>query len=815
MTRLGDGGRIGPYEVLGPLGAGGMGEVYLARDTRLGREVALKVLPPETARDPSRLARFEREARAVAAVNHPNIVTLHAIEEIEGERVIVMERVDGRPLSAVIAPRGLPLARVLDIAVPIADALSAAHERGVVHRDLKPPNVMVSDEGRVKVLDFGLAKWVAASDGVETAAPTATRTLEGVVVGTVPYMAPEQLRGEPVDARADIFSFGVMLYEMAAGARPFRGDTSADLTAAILREEPPSLASARTDLPARFVRLVSRCLEKDPRRRIQSAIDLRQQLQDLAEELRGGAVMAAAPTVSAPPAAPRTHRPWLWAAAAIGLVAAVAFATWQLPRLRSLGTGGRRPPGIRSIAVLPFDNLTRDASQDYFVDGLHDALITELAKLGTFGVTSRNSVMRYKGRALAMKDVAHELGVDALLEGSVLRTGNRVRITAQLIRGSTDEHVWAESYDRDLGDVLALLTDVSRAVAGRVQARVVDDAVPPAVAAPQPVVTPRVRPEAYEAYLRGREAMMGAASLRRLAEAADLFKQAATLDPGLAPAWGQLAACAAARAFLRLGPVSENLALVRDAARRALALDPREGSAYGALGVVELYFDWDFDRARLDVERAVALSPHELTARHAYADYLMVTGRLEESLEQVRLARDANPTSPPAQMIVLFHTAATRRADATRREARLTLERFPQMAGLAHSRLGDLLWRETKYEEALAEYRLAMGPDFEAFAAGFRRAGPRGALLAHAERLSKMAREAGRSPDWLGIAGCYAEAGRADQAFALLDEAFAARAPQLLHLVADPAFDGVRDDPRYADLLRRIGIPMAGRPAGR
>jgi TolB-like protein/tetratricopeptide (TPR) repeat protein len=816
VRRLGDGGRIGSYEVLGPLGAGGMGEVYRARDTRLGREVALKVLPPETARDPGRLARFEREARAVAKLNHPNIVTLHAIEEVGSERVIVMERVDGRPLSAMIAPHGLPLARVLDIAVSIADALSAAHERGVVHRDLKPANVMVSDEGRVKVLDFGLAKWVALSDGVETAAPTATRTLEGVVVGTVPYMAPEQLRGEPVDARADIFSFGVMLYEMAAGARPFRGDTSADLTAAILREEPPSLATARPDLPPRFVRLVSRCLEKDPRRRIQSAIDLRQQLQDLADDLRGGPARPAVAAASTPPAAaPRTRRRWAWMAAAAGLVAVLALGTWQLPRLRSLATGSRRPPGIRSIAVLPFDNLTRDASQDYFVDGLHDALITELAKLGTFGVTSRNSVMRYKGRALAMKEVAHELGVDALLEGSVLRTGNRVRITAQLIRGSTDEHVWAESYDRDLGDVLALLTDVSRAVAGQVQARVVDDAVPPAVAAPQPVVTPRVRPEAYEAYLRGREVMMGAASLRRLPEAADLLKQAVTLDPGLAPAWGQFAACAAAQAFLQLGPVSENLALARDAARRALALDPREGSAYGALGVIELYFDWDFDRARLDVERAVALSPHDLTARHAYADYLMVTGRLEESLEQVRVARDANPASPTAQMIVLFHTAATRRADATRREARLTLERFPQMAGLAHWHLGDLLWRERKYEEALAEYRLAMGPDFEAFAAGFRRAGPRGALLAHAERLSKMAREAGRSPDWLGIAGCYAEAGRADQAFTLLDEAFAARAPELLHLVADPAFDGVRDDPRYDALLRRIGIPMAGRPAGR
>ena len=821
MTPLGDGGRIGPYEVLGPLGAGGMGEVHLARDTRLGREVALKVLPPETAHDPGRLARFEREARAVAALNHPNIVTVHAIEEIDGERVIVMERVTGRPLSAVIEPRGLPLARVLDLAVPIADALAAAHERGVVHRDLKPANVMVSDEGRVKVLDFGLAKWVSPSEGVDTAGPTATRTLEGAVVGTVPYMAPEQLRGERVDARADIFSFGVMLYEMASGERPFRGATSADLTSAILRDEPPPLETARPDLPPRFVQLVARCLAKEPRRRIQSAIDLRQQLQDLAEDLRSGAGKPAAAAVSSPlPAAPRIGRRWAWTAGAVGLVAVLALATWQLPRLRSLGTGSRRAPEIRSIAVLPFDNLTHDAAQDYFVDGLHDALITELAKLGTFGVTSRNSVMRYKGSTLAMKEVARELGVDAVIEGSVLRTGNRVRITAQLIRGSTDEHVWAESYDRDLGDILALLTDVSHAVAGQVQTRLGAVGVPPPAAAPpaaaQPAVTRRVRPEAYEAYLRGRQVLQETVSGRRFPEAMAYFRKAVALDPGLAPAWGRLAMCASAQAFFQIGSVPDNLALARDAARKALAIDPREGSAYGSLGAVELYYDWDFERARADVERGVALSPHDLLTRHAYADYLMVTGRIAESLEQVRLGRDANPSSPMAQLVVLFHTVVTRRPDAVRQEARLALERFPEMAATAHSDLGDLLWREGKHEEALAEYRLAMRPDrFRTFEQGFRRAGPRGALVADAERLVKAAQDAGRPPNWLLVAGHYAEAGEADRAFAVLDEAYKAHDPLLLHVVADPAFDGVRGDPRYDDLLRRIGIPMARRAAAR
>ena len=815
---LGDGGRLGPYEILGPLGAGGMGEVYLARDTRLGRDVALKVLPAETSQDPDRLARFEREARAVAALNHPNIVTLHAIEEIDGQRVIVMERVTGSPLSAILEPDGLPLARLLEIAVPIADALSAAHEKGVVHRDLKPANVMLNDEGRVKVLDFGLAKWVDPPAAVDSEAPTATRSTEGAIVGTVPYMAPEQLRGQHVDTRADIFSLGVMLYEMAAGGRPFRGSSSADVMSAILREEPSPLETVRPGLPTRFVRLVARCLEKDPRRRVQSATDLRHELADLAEDLRSApGVPAVAPAAVAgpPPAVPRAGgRRWRWATAGVVLAALLALVAWQLPRLRSLRPGSRGSPGIHSIAVLPFDNLTHDASQDYFVDGLHDALITEIAKLGTLGVTSRNSVMRYKGKTLAMKDVARELGVDALIEGSVLRAGNRVRITAQLIRGTTDEHVWAESYDRDLQDVLALLNDVSHAVAGQVQASI--DTVPVPGAAPQPAVTPRVRPEAYEAYLRGRQVLSGATSPRVFPEAMEHFQRAVALDPGLAPAWGQLALCAGGQAFFQAvfenRSVSDNLALAREAARKALALDSREGSAYGTLGFIELYFDWDFERARSDVERAVALSPHEMITRHAYADYLMVTGRFDESLEQVRLGREANPSTPMAQLMMVFHTVATRRPEAVRAEVRLTLERFPQVATTAHSTLGDLWWRERKYEEALAEYKLAMKPEsFSPFAEAFRRAGPRGALLARAESLGQRAREMGRPPEWLAVAGRYAEAGEADKAFALLDQAFAARAPQLLHLVADPAFDGVRSDPRYDDLLRRIGVPMARR----
>ena len=461
------GTRLGQYEVLALLGAGGMGEVYAARDTRLGRDVAIKVLSAEVASDPERIARFEREAKAVAALNHPNIVTLYGVEETGGTRFLVMERISGRPLSQLMEREGLSLGRILELAAPIAEALAAAHEKGVVHRDLKPANVMVTDEGRVKVLDFGLAKVRAPSPvSVDTETGTEALTQEGLVFGTVPYMAPEQLRGERVDARADIFAFGSILYELASGRRPFHGTSAADLAAAILREEPPPLGELKPELPASFTRIVQRCLEKDPRRRLQSAVDLHQELRAIAEELRSGPAGAAS-TPGVPTVAPkRWSRPAVAIGAVLLLVGAVAILIPLLRKSRSAPSG---PSPIKSVAVLPFENLGHDPSQDYFVDGMHDALITDLAKLGVLRVTSRSSVMPYKGKPKSMKEIAQELGVDALIEGSVLRSGNKVRITAQLILGATDEHVWAENYDRDLEDVLRLLTDVSRSIAGEVR----------------------------------------------------------------------------------------------------------------------------------------------------------------------------------------------------------------------------------------------------------------------------------------------------------------------------------------------------------
>ena len=829
------GTRFGTYEVIRALGAGGMGEVYLARDTKLGREVALKVLPAEVAGDPDRLARFQREARTVAALNHPNLVTLHAVEEAHGVPYLVMERIAGRPLGDVIPPGGLPVARILDIGVAIASALAAAHDKGIVHRDLKPANVMVTDEGLVKVLDFGLAKTqVAATSDGETAEPTATATQAGIA-GTIPYMAPEQLRGERVDARTDVFAFGTLLYEMAAGRRPFRGDSPVDTMTAILQGEPHPIEDVRQDLPPRLTRIVKRCLEKDPRRRVQSAIDLRHELQDLADELRSGeALSGPAGATQAPPTSAKAEvkRPGrrlkirtIAAIATAAIVVVVVGTTLVIKLSRPGGSTVGSGQRIASLAVLPFENMTHDASQDFFVEGIHEAIITDLAKLGSVRVTSRNSVLRYKGPNLKLKDVAHELGVDALIEGSVLRTGTQVRITAQLILGKTDEHVWAESYDRDVKDVLRLLSEVSRAIAGEVDAKLgqsLASASPqlasPVRASPAPTSSvgtggiPQVLPEAYEAYLRGRQAIGQAVSPTSANVALGHFERAAALDPGFAGAWSGIAMASLLREFIAGSEVRATTALAaQQSATKALALDARDGDAHAVLGALKLYRDWDFEAARPMLERAVTLSPHDSMLRHVYGDYFLVTGRVDESLEQVKLGRDFDPSSPLPEMVVIFHTMVARKFDDVIAEGRRAMEIFPTIRRPVEGMVAGALWRQRKFDEAMPGFKASYGPDAEAwrvFEAGYQRGGPAAARTALGDYL------AARAPgdqNVLGIAAAYAEGGNAAKAMPWLEKAFAARLPQLLHVPATPAYDPIREDPRFKDLLRRIGIAPARR----
>jgi len=439
-----------------------MGEVYRAQDIRLGREVAVKVLPAAFSADPDRLRRFEQEARAASALNHPNILTIHDIGTHGGAPHVVSELLEGNTLRERLDGSALPVRKATDYAIQIANGLAAAHEKGIVHRDLKPENLFVTKDGRVKILDFGLAKLTRpeAASGPQTQVPTVTAGTEpGVVMGTVGYMSPEQVRGHPADQRSDIFSFGAILYEMVTGRRAFQRDTAAETMTAILKEEPSGLSEVSARVAPALERIVQHCLEKAPEERFQSARDLAFALRDALSE---------SATSKALPAAPRFRFrlgvPFVLAASL--LAAVVLWLLWRDVggfRGRSLSQAGA--PQIQSLAVLPFQNLSRDPEQEYFADGMTEALIADLAKIRALRVISRTSAMQYKDVKKPLPQIARELNVEAVVEGSVLRSGDRVRITAQLIHAPTDRHLWADSYERDLKDVLALQSEVARAIA--------------------------------------------------------------------------------------------------------------------------------------------------------------------------------------------------------------------------------------------------------------------------------------------------------------------------------------------------------------
>jgi adenylate cyclase len=555
---LAPGSRLGAYEIVAPLGAGGMGEVHRAHDTRLQRDIALKVLPGAVAASPDRLARFEREARIVARLNHPNIVTLHSIEEADGVRFLTMELVEGRNLADMVVPGGLPLAQVLDLMIPLADALAAAHEQGVVHRDLKPANVMVTHEGRVKVLDFGIAKLLTAPDApgrTATEATSAPLTAAWEVVGTVPYMAPEQIFGEAVDARTDLFALGILIFELVTGRRPFGGTLLGEVAAAITREEPPVLTSIRPDLPAGLQRIVSRCLQKRPGDRFQTAGELANEARTLQRTLERGA----------------------------------------MPVPASAGAG------IASIAVLPFDNLSGDAGQDYFADGIVEEIITGLSRIKWLFVISRNSTFIYKGKPIDVKAVGRNLGVRYVLQGSVRRAGDHVRVTGQLIETETAAHVWADRFDGTLGDIFTLQDELTMSVIGGLE---------PSLRKAEVERVRRKRPDnldAYDLFLRALP-LASTAMPDDADQALQLLNEAVRLEPNYGAVHGLLAWCHEQR-YLRGGLHAEARQAALVHAHAAIETGSDDAMALAMGGFVVGILERDYETALEAVDRSLALSP--------------------------------------------------------------------------------------------------------------------------------------------------------------------------------------------------------------
>ncbi|MGH9812504.1 MAG: protein kinase domain-containing protein [Candidatus Acidiferrales bacterium] len=789
---------VSHYRILEKLGEGGMGVVYKAEDTKLGRFVALKFLPEAMVADQEAVKRFEREARAASALDHPNICTIHEIGEHEGEPFIAMQYLEGLTLKHAIGGRPLKSAELLDLAQQLAQALEAAHAKGIVHRDLKPANIFITAEGRLKVLDFGLAKLLPRADDVTA---SATLTQAGAAPGTLPYMAPEQLRAQPVDARTDIYAFGCVLYEMATGQRPFRAELATELSSEILNKTPVAPVRLNPEVPAKLEEISLKCLEKDPERRYQSAKEIAVDLHRLA---------APTPATSFSEVSPRQEprgsgrRVFRWVAMA-GVAAAAVLAV-----LLGFNLGGVRErlfapaaPKIESIAVLPLENLSGDPEQEYFADGMTETLITEMSRIRTLKVISRTSVMQYKGVKKPLPEIARELKVDAVVEGSVSRAGDRVRITAQLIHAPTDTHLWAENYDRELSDVLRLQSEIARAIAREVKVALSPGEETHLAGARS------VNPKAHEAYLRGRYHWNRRTELD-LKKAIAHFEEAIAIDPDYGPAHEGLAEAYTVLPFYSAVSVRQVYPKAKAAALRALELDDSLAGAHASLGTVKEVYEYDRSGAEIEYRRALEINPGYATAHQWYGRFLSNQGRAAEALAEINRAEELDPLSLVMQSNVGLILSGGRQYDEASEKLRKVLEMRPDYAAV---------W------DILAEVYAAKqmyGPMIEAAENAVKFSGGNPGYVARLGRAYGLAGRRQEAQEILGqlnrragaeyvretrMAELYLAMGDKRQALTWLERGYQEREVGMVGIKVDPLWDPLRDDPRFQELLRRMNFP--------
>jgi TolB-like protein/Tfp pilus assembly protein PilF len=787
------------YRIAAKLGEGGMGEVYRAEDTRLRRAVALKVLPAELAGNQERLERFRREAEALASLDHPNIVTIYSVEEDRDLHFLTMQLVEGATLSEQIGEGALPVDRVIEIGESLADALRAAHDRGVIHRDLKPANVMIDAEGRVKILDFGLAKLrqTGVEDGLSQLS-TQAMTQGGMVLGTVPYMSPEQVQGLPVDHRTDLFSFGILLYELLTGRRPFGGASAAAIAGSLMRDTPSPVAEIRPDVPQALSEIVERCLAKDPDERFQCAADVRDALRELAVMLATGAGTGRA--TIARPAAARPRRTRLATLVAVIVLAVLgALVTRRAPR----PSPGRKDSTISSLVVLPLENLSGDPGQDYFVDGMTEALITDLSKIGALKVISRSSAMRYKGTDKTLSQIAAELGVDAVIEGSVLREGDRVGISAQLIEIATETNLWAERYERDLTSMLRLQGEIAQAIAREVQVKLTPQEAELLAA------TRDVDPRVHEAYLQGMF------HIRRftpqdLATATGYFETALELEPDYALAHYGLSQALNYSFVLGIMPPNEAGPRALAAVRRALELDDTLAEAHLGLANLKTSYEWDWDGAEREFRRAIELNPNYAEARVFFSHLLLILGRIDEADEQIALGLELDPLEPfyqAAHGVLLAHSGRYEEAIALFQRI---YENTPGF-GFAHQPFWRVLHEVGRLDEALEQARIHLTNVGEpeavaALEAGLARGGYREATRSAAEVLAAGSRLATARP--IIIAALYDDAGETEKALDWIERSYENRDIDMAYLGTLMLSEPVRSHPRFRAVLERLGTPL-------
>jgi serine/threonine protein kinase/tetratricopeptide (TPR) repeat protein len=798
------------YRILSTLGKGGTGKVYLAEDTKLHRQVALKILKKDLAKDSDLLLAFEREARALAALSHPGVVTVYSVEEAEDIHFLTMEYIEGQPLRKLLPKGGMRLDRFLEIAIPLTDALSAAHQRGITHRDLKPRNVMIANDGRIKVVDFGLAKLRLGDGGGAKA--TATLFRKGEIRGTIPYLSPEQVLGNHCGPPSDVFSLGTTFYMMATGTRPFAGKNVMSIISQIVRVDPPSVGELRPDLPKHLVDVIDRCHAKKPEDRYPSAGEVRDELQSLRYELEGEETTtmqrsevdwlveeaAAIPDETGTLTFSVKRRPAMVVAGA--LLAGAILLGYFLTRPEKAPPA---PPSAERVmlAVLPFDNLSGDADQEFLSDGLTAEAVAHLGRLdpGQLGVIARTSVERFRGSDVPVDEIAATLGVDYILDGSVRSFEDQVRVTVELVRADDQTNLWAESYERELADVFSIQADIARQVAGQLSDRLLGEV--------EIAEAKRVDPVAYEARLRGWYHWNRVTPEDAL-ESIRFFEQSIEADPRSAEGWYGLAAAHHLQGSADFVPDREAYPESKRAAQRALELEPDSAEAHAALAGVYYMHEWDWELAEREFGRALELDPNSSFVRHRYALFLSSMGRTDEALAEMRRAVELDPLSPLARWNLALRLQLAGRAEEASGELDRLIELEPAFGvevvrGLQHFLVGELdaaieaFERVSEGNQAAARELLGYS-----YALAGRHEEARAILAA-----MELEAQQGYVPifDRVAVLGAL---GESDAAFALLDEAYEARDDALVDLKPTLLIEPLRSDPRYAAFLERMNLPV-------
>jgi serine/threonine-protein kinase len=828
-TAFPPGTRFGRYEIRSQLGVGGMGEVYLAEDTRLNRTVALKFLPAEVATDQKRMQRFNQEAHAVSALNHPNIITIYEIEQDAPIPYITTEYIEGVTLRDRMSQGRMKLEEALDVAIQTASALSAAHAKEIVHRDIKPENIMLREDGYVKILDFGLAK-LMEKQATSPEAVTQVHTDLGAVIGTARYMSPEQARGLEIDERTDIFSLGIVLYEMIAGRSPFAGGTNHEVVAAILKEEPLPISNYYAQAPARLQEIISRSLAKDRDARYQTIKELLNDLkafrQDFEFEIKlharetgsgSGATTAgtdtdgfrhitasepmARPTLSALLERSDQKRRKMMTFISVGVLAAAlaGFAVWYFMR-----TG----QSIDSVAVLPFVNVGGDTNTEYLSDGITESLINSLSQLPNLKVIARSSVFRYKGREIDPQTVGRELGVRAVLTGRVVQLGDQLSIQTELVDVDTQTRLWGENYNRKVSDIIALQDEISREISEKLRLKLSGKE------REQLGKRYTENSEAYQLYWKGRY-LWNRRRPEDIREAIRDFQLAIDLDPNYALAYTGLADCYVLGNLLQMSP-REAMPIAIEKTQRALLIDPNLAEALTSLAKIKLSYEWDWTGAEIEFRKALELKPGYATAHQWYGVYLSELGRHDESLGQRRRALELDPLSLSISTGLGRAYFWARKYDEAIEHLQKTLQQDPKYAD-THWSLGLAYEGKKMYTEAIAAYQSAISlskttefpegkPEMiAALGHAYAAAGRRDEALKIIEQLKVLiAQQRYVSP--YSIALIYAGLGEKEMAFEWLDRASNERDESYIHLKVDPRLDDLRSDPRFTERLQLIKL---------